>query len=82
MNKQPDEPEPFSFVFERLVILRAAHKVLSELGMDPDISELLDTAGWLAGDDVDGDPTGVISTPPDDESGGESIREGEGGTGA
>jgi hypothetical protein len=82
MDKKSDEPEPFSFVFERLVILRAAHKVLTELGMSPDIADLLDTAGWLAGDDVDGAADGVTLTPPDDDTGGERVPEGEDGTGA
>jgi hypothetical protein len=79
MHKKPDEPEPFSFVFERIVILRSAHKVLTELGMTPDIADLLDTAAWLAGDDVDGDPDGVIEAPHD---GGEGKVPEEDGQGA
>lgn len=66
-SRNQDEPEPFSFVFERLVILRAAHKVLNELGFSPDVPELIDTAAWLAGDDVDGDPDGVTKTPGESE---------------
>lgn len=77
-SRKPEEPEPFSFVFERIVILRAAHKVLTELGMSPDIADLLDTAGWLAGDGINGDPEGVTEAPGDDEK----IPEGEDGTGA
>jgi hypothetical protein len=67
-SRNQDEPEPFSFVFERIVILRAAHKVLTELGHTPDIAELVDTAAWLAGDDIDGAPDGVTTAPRDDES--------------
>lgn len=66
-SRKPEEPEPFSFVFERIVILRAAHKVLSELGMTPDIADLLDTAGWLAGDGIDGAADGVTEAPDDNE---------------
>lgn len=66
---QPEEPEPFSFVFERLVILRAAHKVLGELGFTPDVSELLDCSAWLAGDDIDGTADGVTRSPDDDSEG-------------
>lgn len=75
MNRQPEEPEPFSFVFERLVVLRAAHKVLHELGFSPDVSELLDCAGWLAGDAVEGSGEGVTRTP---EEGAEKEEDGQG----
>ena len=78
MHRNPDEPEPFSFVFERIVILRAAHKVLTELGLSPDIADVLDTAAWLAGDDIDGDPEGVTEAP----TGEGKVPEGEDGQGA
>jgi hypothetical protein len=56
-----DSPEPLSYVQDRITILRAAHRVLTDLNVDFDVNELLDAAGWLAGDDVPGDPHGLLS---------------------
>lgn len=56
-----DSPEPLSYVQDRITILRAAHRVLTDLSVDFDVNELLDAAGWLAGDDVPGDPHGLLT---------------------
>lgn len=66
-SRNEEEPEPFSFVFERLVILRAAHKVLGELSMTFEVGELLDTAAWLAGDGIDGASDGVTKAEETEE---------------
>lgn len=51
MDKTPDtEPEPLTFVADRMVILRSAHKLVTEFGLSYDVADLLDVAGWLAGD--------------------------------
>lgn len=70
MDNAP-ELEPLGFVADRITILRAAHTTLKEFGLDFDVADLLDVAGWLAGDTL---PVVTSSTPEpaDDETDDES----------
>lgn len=82
MDNAP-EPDPLGFVQDRITILRAAHTLMKEWGMTFDVADLLDVAGWLAGDTL---PI-VIDRPgedgpDDDENDDESESESEDGTGA
>jgi len=72
-----DEPEPLTFVADRIVILRSAHKVLTELGMDPDVGDLLETAAWIAGDDLP-----IIPSNSGEGNGDRETEASEDGTGA
>lgn len=60
MDNAPDL-EPLGFVQDRITILRAAHTTLKDFGLDFDVADLLDVAGWLAGDTL---PV-VTSSPPE-----------------
>lgn len=72
----PEEPQPLSYVFERMVILRTAHRLLGEMGItSPEVPDLLDTAAWLAGDAVPGEAENLLTAP-------EETEEAEDGTGA
>jgi hypothetical protein len=64
----PEEPQPLSYVFERMVILRTAHKLLAEMGhTTPEVPDLLDTAAWLAGDAVPGEAENLLTAPEEAE---------------
>lgn len=49
-SSNENEPEPLTFVADRMVILRSAHTLLTEFKLGYDVADLLDVAGWLAGD--------------------------------
>ena len=78
MDSSNEEPEPLTFVADRMVILRSAHKLIKEFGMDCDVADLLDVAGWLAGDTLPIVSEATPFTLDDDENETES----EDGTGA
>lgn len=82
MDNAP-EPDPLGFVQDRITILRAAHSLVKEWGMTFDVADLLDVAGWLAGDTLP-----IVSESrftlddDDDDDDNESETESEDGTGA
>lgn len=47
-----DGIDPLSFVADRMTVLQAAHKIVSGWDIDYEVSDVLDMAGWLAGDDL------------------------------
>ncbi len=73
MDNAP-ELEPLGFVQDRITILRAAHTTLKDFGLDFDVADLLDVAGWLAGDTL---PVVSPDTPPVMDDGDETEDESE-----
>lgn len=66
---ESNEPEDdLGFVFDRVSILRRAHRELSQLGMSFDVEDLLECAAWLAGDALPTPPELPIWTTETDEN--------------
>lgn len=67
------DPDPLTFVQDRITVLRAAHALVKEWDMTFDVADLLDVAGWLAGDDLplpdDDAPARPLVAPDSDQDG-------------
>ncbi len=59
MNELPDLefPEELAFLADRVLALNVAHMLLKAYEIEYDVSDLLETAAWLAGDNLPDAPT-------------------------
>ncbi len=66
---KPADVDPIEFVFDRVSILRRAHKELKAFDLDFDVADLLETAAWLAGDALPTSPELPVWTTQTDPPG-------------
>ncbi|MFG3137674.1 hypothetical protein ACGFZA_15860 [Streptomyces sp. NPDC048211] len=64
---QSAPPSPTEFVAERADIYRTAVKLISDSGVDHDSDDVLNTAGWLAGDNLPDVVTTIMLRQADDD---------------
>lgn len=71
MSTEKIEPpaDDLGFVFDRVSILRAAHRELTAYGLSYDVADLLETAAWIAGDALPSGPEIPVWTSESDTPG-------------
>lgn len=74
---KPADVDPIEFVFDRVSILRRAHKELTAFGLSFEVPDLLETAAWLAGDALPNSPELPVWTTTTPDADGEDEPESE-----